>query len=241
MAETTSAPSLRELSEAVPRCEWKASGRYIGTANHMSLIGECRDENGNWSDTKTSKAKAAFVARLASDYFANRLIDPTTLSEAVASARAESVREGLETAARLFEARCTAKRGELADNASTDVRRQLDLHHEMRAAEQAASAIRALVPAPPTGSRAETPPWLHPDSGPRNRTPVILAAQARTDCRIVVGEGYFDPEDGDGKWWWAGESRGDYNADAIETYFGIVIGWMPLPAPPTTPGGRTDG
>jgi len=99
MAETQSAPSLRELSEAVPQCEWKASGRYIGTANHMSLIGECRDENGNWSDTKTSKAKAAFVARLASDYFASRLIDPTTLSEAVAAARAEGVREGLERAA----------------------------------------------------------------------------------------------------------------------------------------------
>lgn len=90
MRETeTSAPSLGELSEAVPQCEWKASGRYIGTANHMSLIGECRDENGNWSDTKTSKAKAAFVARLASDYFAGRLIDPTAMAEAVASARAE--------------------------------------------------------------------------------------------------------------------------------------------------------
>jgi len=126
MAETQSAPSLRELSEAVPQCEWKASGRYIGTANHMSLIGECRDENGNWSDTKISTAKAAFVARLASDYFAGLLIDPTTLSEAVASARAEGVREGLERAAGIIEKSAVpALRG-------------------------VSAAIRALIPAPPT-------------------------------------------------------------------------------------------
>lgn len=99
-------------------------------------------------------------------------------------------------------------------------------------------------------ARVEGPPWFSPESGPRDPTPVILAVRARSDGRIVVGEGHFDPEDGDGKWWWAGESRGDYGADAIETHFGIVVAWMPLPPPPTTAqpdtaspaeGGRTDG
>jgi len=157
MAETQSAPSLRELSERATQGEWHhRQAGVVGARGALDWIGDAPDGS---QHTKIIVGRQclyggshdyAFLARLVSDYRAGRFIDPTTLSEAVASARAEGVREGLERAAKLFEARCAAKRGELADNATTDVRWQLDLHHEMRAAEQAASDIRALIPAPPT-------------------------------------------------------------------------------------------
>ncbi len=41
---------------------WFAYGRYIGTTNHKSSIGECRDENGNWSDTARSSGNARILA-----------------------------------------------------------------------------------------------------------------------------------------------------------------------------------
>lgn len=37
---------------------WASRGRYVGTPNHMSFIAECRDENGNWTDTPHTIAKA---------------------------------------------------------------------------------------------------------------------------------------------------------------------------------------
>lgn len=42
---------------------WVANGRYIGTTNHMSAVGECRDVNGNWCDDVKSSADAAFIVR----------------------------------------------------------------------------------------------------------------------------------------------------------------------------------
>ena len=41
---------------------WFAKGRYIGTKNHMSFVGECRDVNGNWSDDAKSRADAKLMA-----------------------------------------------------------------------------------------------------------------------------------------------------------------------------------
>lgn len=41
---------------------WFAKGRYIGTKNHMSYIGECRDVNGNWSDDAKASADAQLIA-----------------------------------------------------------------------------------------------------------------------------------------------------------------------------------
>lgn len=41
---------------------WFAKGRYIGTKNHMSYIGECRDVNGNWSDDAKSSGDAQLIA-----------------------------------------------------------------------------------------------------------------------------------------------------------------------------------
>jgi len=88
MAETQSAPSLRELSEAAPYpIKLQAMGIIVHTETH-------RHANAHLG----SREMAEFVARLVSDYRAGRLIDPTTLTEAVAAARAEGVREGLETA-----------------------------------------------------------------------------------------------------------------------------------------------
>jgi hypothetical protein len=41
---------------------WIANGRYIGVLGHKSFIGECKDVNGNWSDTKTTVANANLIA-----------------------------------------------------------------------------------------------------------------------------------------------------------------------------------
>jgi len=41
---------------------WVSRGRYVGTPNHMSFIAECRDQNGNWSDTPHSIANARLIA-----------------------------------------------------------------------------------------------------------------------------------------------------------------------------------
>ena len=41
---------------------WFANGRYIGTAKHMSAIGECRDVNGNWCDDVKASANASLIA-----------------------------------------------------------------------------------------------------------------------------------------------------------------------------------
>ncbi|WP_157778785.1 hypothetical protein [Massilia violaceinigra] len=41
---------------------WFAKGRYIGTANHMSYIAECSDENCNWANTPMSVANARLIA-----------------------------------------------------------------------------------------------------------------------------------------------------------------------------------
>ena len=41
---------------------WFAYGRYIGTKNHKSAVGECRDVNGNWSDDAKSSADARLIA-----------------------------------------------------------------------------------------------------------------------------------------------------------------------------------
>jgi len=41
---------------------WRAYGRYIGTINHQSAIGECRDRNGNWSDADPASTNARLIA-----------------------------------------------------------------------------------------------------------------------------------------------------------------------------------
>jgi len=94
MAETTSAPSLRELSEAATQGElnypnWGTDFR-AGTVL-VGMTSPAFEGNG--------RANRAYICRLWNDHRANRLIDPTTLTEAIASARAEGVREGLERAA----------------------------------------------------------------------------------------------------------------------------------------------
>ena len=40
---------------------WFANRRYIGVPRHKSFIGEARDGNGNWSDTKESIANAHLI------------------------------------------------------------------------------------------------------------------------------------------------------------------------------------
>ena len=49
------------MSQCTPG-PWFAHGRYIGTKNHKSAVGECRDVNGNWSDDARSSANASLIA-----------------------------------------------------------------------------------------------------------------------------------------------------------------------------------
>lgn len=102
----TSVPSLGELNEAATQGEWHH--RQAGKTNSggpLDWIGDAPDGSAH---TKIIVGRQclyggsddyAFVARLVSNYRAGRLIDPTAIAEAVASARAEGVREGLERAA----------------------------------------------------------------------------------------------------------------------------------------------
>ena len=41
---------------------WFASGRYIGTFNHKSAIGECRSASECWSDDEPASANARLIA-----------------------------------------------------------------------------------------------------------------------------------------------------------------------------------
>jgi len=92
MAETTSAPSLRELSEAATPGEWRMRKHFISAPSTNPVIpGEDVVFSVAYSDRSHDEdnRNLAFAARLVSDYRAGRLIDPTTLTEAVAAARAE--------------------------------------------------------------------------------------------------------------------------------------------------------
>jgi len=69
--------------------------------SHNSTVGMIHEESDDewfraWD--AVSAANAAFIVALVNAFRAGRLIDPTTLTEAVAAARAEGVREGLERA-----------------------------------------------------------------------------------------------------------------------------------------------
>ena len=41
---------------------WLAQGRYIGVKGHMSYIGECSDQNGNWTNEPMAVANARLIA-----------------------------------------------------------------------------------------------------------------------------------------------------------------------------------
>jgi hypothetical protein len=87
-------------------------------------------------------AARKMAASLVAGPLAGRLIDPTTQSEAVASARAEGVREGLERAADEVQhlARSPRTAGIPCDTNTALA----------NSADTLATAIRALIPAPPT-------------------------------------------------------------------------------------------
>jgi hypothetical protein len=51
---------------------WLTHGRYIGTANHRSAVGEVRDVNGNWGNDAKSSADAAFIVEACNSYYESR-------------------------------------------------------------------------------------------------------------------------------------------------------------------------
>jgi len=154
MAETQSAPSLRELSEAATQGEWHHCQPFMTVPAERTVHGRVPaarvDYISTWPGSGTppghrvvvpmegrestmSSHDMAFVARLVSDYRAGRLIDPTTQTKAVAAARAEGVREGLERAAAAAEA----------------LRRNSNQDHIQHCTE-VEWTIRALILTPPT-------------------------------------------------------------------------------------------
>jgi len=157
MAETTSAPSLQELSDrATPgRLDLQAFDLDCGgvpliavpddipvggtptnglVAIATLLPSECPIDHIG-PDPRRAQANAAYLARLWTDHRAGRLIDPTTLTEAVAAARAEGVREGLEQA--------VVAVGQLLEGPFSSPEEKYQAH-------VLAGQIRALIPAPPT-------------------------------------------------------------------------------------------
>ena len=78
--------------------------------------------------------------------------------------------------------------------------------------------------------------WNHDmDAAPKDKTHVIIAVPTKDKEDFIVGEAYFDPENyGDGDWWWAGTSYGDYHGGPISeiNYHGPTA-WRPLPPPPS--------
>lgn len=54
--------ALEAAGKAATERPWTVHGRYIGTRFHKSYVGECRDENGNWSDTAKSRGDSALIA-----------------------------------------------------------------------------------------------------------------------------------------------------------------------------------
>jgi hypothetical protein len=48
---------------------WFSKGRYIGTKNHMSYIGECRNAAGNFSDDAPASGNAAFIAHACNSHY----------------------------------------------------------------------------------------------------------------------------------------------------------------------------
>jgi hypothetical protein len=81
------------------------------------------------------------------------------------------------------------------------------------------------------------------DSAPRDKTPVIIAVPHKDNDAFIVGEAYFDPEHyGDGDWWWAGNSHGDYHGGPIsEINYNGPSAWRPLPSPPSLLSEDTEG
>jgi hypothetical protein len=112
MAEIQSAPSLRELSEAASSGRGKHDLWFTNDNTPWILGPEADSEPGRFHvvarmpairrvDTDARRQwlrDRMFIVALVNAFRAGRLIDPTTLTEAVAAARAEGVRKGLERA-----------------------------------------------------------------------------------------------------------------------------------------------
>ena len=76
--------------------------------------------------------------------------------------------------------------------------------------------------------------WQPIETAPKDNTAVIIAVPTEHKDGFIVGEAYFNPEQG-GDWWWAGTSSGDYYAGPIiEMNFWNPTHWQPLPPPPET-------
>jgi hypothetical protein len=114
---------LKRVAEAATPGPWVAQGRYLGTPNHMSFVAECRDQNGNWTTDRMSKANATFIATF----------DPPTVLSLLSRLSAAEARVGvLEGALRLARDRIAAWEGLDFEGDSDPLRDVIDqaLTHE---------------------------------------------------------------------------------------------------------------
>jgi hypothetical protein len=99
---------LKRVAEAATPGPWVAQGRYLGTPNHMSFVAECRDQNGNWTTDRMSKANATFIATFDPPTVLS-LLSRLSAAEARVGVLEEALREIADpgdaqvTATRLFE------------------------------------------------------------------------------------------------------------------------------------------
>lgn len=88
MTTSDNISAIEKAMEGVELVEWFVHGRYIGTKNHMSYIGECRDVNGNWSDDAKSSKNGRYIAAC----------NPVAMSAILAEARKVETLTGIGSA-----------------------------------------------------------------------------------------------------------------------------------------------
>ncbi|GGA99938.1 hypothetical protein GCM10011491_30240 [Brucella endophytica] len=77
--------------------------------------------------------------------------------------------------------------------------------------------------------------WQPIETGPKDKTRVIIAVPTKDKDDFIVGEAYFDPDNYEGgDWWWANTMVGGWPDDPIsEINYHAPTHWMPLPAAPS--------
>lgn len=76
--------------------------------------------------------------------------------------------------------------------------------------------------------------WQPIATAPMNGESVIVAVRcARTRRGWIVGEAWFDNDEIERTWWWAGTNRWDIHATSVDVGEGPPTHWQPLPPPPT--------
>lgn len=84
--------------------------------------------------------------------------------------------------------------------------------------------------------------WRPIATAPKDKTRVLVAVPDREFDGFTVGEAYFDPDNFDGDWWWAGTSAVEhFDTPISDCMWHEPSHWMPLPAAPAAPTAQMEG